>query len=73
MVRMVKTSLNIDTTPSVNNSLSASTSLVLCAISRPNGVRSKNFSGKRCKCEKICARTSRIAHCPTILVAQLWA
>ena len=50
-----KMSSKIDTTPAVNISFSASTSLVTRVTSRPTGFLSKNAMCSRCRWRKICA------------------
>ena len=66
MPRSSITSPNTDTSPAVNSSLSASTSVVTRVTSRPIGLRSKNATGSRCRWPKISARRSAMIRCPII-------
>ena len=67
MTRMpssTKMSSKMETTPAVNISFSASTSLVTRVTSRPTGLRSKKAMCRPCRWRKICARRSNITFCP---------
>ena len=60
MPSSVNTSPNTVTTPEVNSSLTASTSLVTRVMSRPTGLRSKKPTCSRCRCAKM--RAAHVLH-----------
>ena len=69
MLRSVKKSPKIATTPEEKRSFSTSTSVVTRVTSRPTGLRSKKAISSRCKWRKICLRRSYITFCPTNCMA----
>ena len=62
----VKRSPKTVTTPEVNSSFTASTSVVTRVMSRPTGLRSKWPTCSRCRCAKISRRMSCMIRCPAI-------
>src|SRR5208282_5528679 len=64
MPASTKTSSKMETTPAVNISFSASTSVVTRVTSRPTGFLSKNATCMCCRCRKIWLRRSNITFCP---------
>ena len=69
MLRRVKKSPKIATTPEEKRSFSTSTSVVTRVTRRPTGLRSKKAISSRCKCRKSCLRRSYITFCPTNCMA----
>ena len=69
----IATSVNMSpspaTTPEVKSSFRVSTSDVTRVMSRPAGLRSKNETERRWRCEKICMRRSRMTLWPSRLVS----
>ncbi len=64
----ISTSPKIETTPLVNSSLIASTSLSTRVISRPTGLRSKNRASSDCRWANSVARRSWITRWPVSCV-----
>ena len=73
MLRSVKKSPKIATTPEEKRSFSTSTSVVTRVTSRPTGLLSKKAISSRCKWRKICFRRSYITFCPTNCMVNDWA
>ena len=68
---IMKMSPNIETTPRLTISVSASISFVIRVMSRPTGFRSKKESGRNCRWRNSSRRRSYMARWPTIAVMRL--